>query len=282
MFDLDAYLKARRETVHRFLDGVLPRPDERPRALHEAMRYAVLSGGKRLRPILCFAAAEAIGSPCLRAVHPAAALELFHAYTLVHDDLPAMDNDDLRRGRPTCHRVFGEADAILAGDALLTLAFQVLAEMPDEPAGAPARLVGELSRAGGSRGVAGGQVEDLAHADNALDATTIEFIHAHKTADLFAAAARMGAIAAGGAAEQILALGAYGHALGMAFQIVDDLMDAGIAAPREASCVAVYGEAGARRRAAEFTGSARNALRGFGDAGAPLDLIATRLLDRSQ
>ena len=207
------------------LDHWMPAVAEPPGRLHEAMRYSVFAGGKRFRPIVCLLSAEACGAPRSRVLRPAAAIELLHTYTLIHDDLPAMDNDDLRRGQPTLHKVFGEAGAILAGDALLTLAFEWLADCPAPAPHPPGRLARELAFAAGSRGVAGGQFEDLAAEGLPPDAAQLEFIHLHKTAALIEAACRMGAVAAGAPEDRVDRLGAYGRDIGLAFQIADDLLN---------------------------------------------------------
>ncbi|WP_259392835.1 (2E,6E)-farnesyl diphosphate synthase [Dokdonella fugitiva] len=205
-------------------------PDEAqpPVELHRAMRYAVLGGGKRLRPLLVYATGRAFGAAPDRLDASAAAVELIHAYSLVHDDLPAMDDDDLRRGRPTCHVVFGEAMAILAGDALQALAFEVLANDPAlaaDPANHLAMLR-TLAGACGSHGMAGGQAFDLAAVGHVLDAAELERMHVHKTGALIRASVRLGALAAGVRDARALdALETYGHAIGLAFQIRDDLLD---------------------------------------------------------
>ncbi|MBN1556928.1 MAG: polyprenyl synthetase family protein [Lentisphaerae bacterium] len=225
MFDLTAYLRERAAAVDAELDRVLPPESEPPAGLHRAMRYSVLSGGKRLRAVLCLAAAEAAAPGRPAPFAAAAAVELLHAYTLVHDDLPDMDDDAERRGKPSTHVAFGPALAILAGDALQALAFETAARAP-VPAPYPAnQLVLELARAAGSRGVVGGQVEDLA-ADALPDPGTLRFIHEHKTADLFRAALRFGAVSAGAPPEALGALTEYGLQFGLAFQITDDLLDA--------------------------------------------------------
>jgi geranylgeranyl diphosphate synthase type II len=188
------------------------------------MRYAVLAGGKRLRPILVLAAAEACGGNPQAALPAAVAVEFVHCYSLVHDDLPSMDDDDLRRGRPTCHRAFGEALAILAGDALLTLAFDLLvSHAPDKGLGAV--LVGELAQAAGHRGMVAGQVTDILSEGTAPSAELIDYIHRHKTAALFRAAVRLGGLAVAARPKHVQALTTYGERLGLAFQIADDILD---------------------------------------------------------
>ena len=223
-------MKSYLEIVERTLDEVLPRTDERPAVLSEAMRYAVGTGGKRIRPLICLASAVAVGGQAEDASYPAAAIELLHNYTLVHDDLPTMDNDTLRRGQPTVWTKYGEANAILAGDALLALAYQTAARAPRNVAA----IVSVLGEKG--VGVVQGQVEDLLlergpHAARTLEQPTdsnnqaIAFVYEHKTADLFMAAAMMGGLAGGGSPEAIAALGAFALNLGLAFQYEDDLLD---------------------------------------------------------
>jgi geranylgeranyl diphosphate synthase type II len=218
--NFEQYLEERRAWVEQALDDCLPRETEPPELLHRAMRYSVQSGGKRLRPILCLASAEAAGGTAESALRPALALECFHTYTLVHDDLPAMDNDDLRRGRPTTHKVFGESIAILAGDALHTFAFELLSQCPQAAA-----LVAELARAAGTRGVAGGQCDDLQAEGLPPDPTLVRRIHERKTASLIEASCRMGGICAAAPPMTLEALGRYGRAIGLAFQIVDDILN---------------------------------------------------------
>jgi farnesyl diphosphate synthase len=218
-------LSARADDV---LARVLPPEDQPPVELHRAMRYAVLGGGKRLRPLLVYATGNAFGAPLDRLDATAAAVEIIHAYSLVHDDLPAMDDDDLRRGRPTCHVAFGEAMAILAGDALQALAFEVLAHDAalDVDANTRVGMLRALATACGSHGMAGGQAFDLAAVGQRLDAAELERMHAYKTGALIRASVRLGALAASVRdAATLDALERYGHAVGLAFQIRDDLLD---------------------------------------------------------
>jgi geranylgeranyl diphosphate synthase type II len=219
-----------RRRVEAALGRYLPEESDDPEAacparLAAAMRYSVLGGGKRLRPLLCLMAAEACGADVEAALPAACALELVHAYSLIHDDLPAMDNDDLRRGQPTCHKAFDEATAILAGDALLTLAFEIVA-MHTRPARAAIGCIRVLAEAAGAAGMVGGQMADLL-AEGRSDGTAaaLEAIHRRKTGALLRAALRMGAIVAGADAPRRAALDNYGRAVGLAFQIVDDLLD---------------------------------------------------------
>lgn len=217
--NISTYLQDAQAQVDTALKDCLPHAGTRPPVLHEAMRYCVLNGGKRIRPILCIAAAEAFGVPRKKVLQPAAALELFHSSTLVHDDLPCMDDDDLRRGLPTCHVKFGEANAVLTGDALMIQAFQILAE-----SGNPALSL-ELAKAAGSLGVIAGQVEDLAAENCAPNADLVEFIHMNKTAILIRAAVRMGALVGGADEAELENLSLFGEKIGLAFQIEDDILD---------------------------------------------------------
>jgi len=214
-------LKQQANAVNRELDRILPDETTRPTRLHEAMRHSVFAGGKRFRPVLCIAACEACGGTQDAALDAACALEILHTYTLIHDDLPAMDDDTLRRGQPTCHIAFDEATAILAGDALLTLAFEVLAKIPT----IGSSLALELARAAGSQGVIGGQAEDLAAEGKLPDADRVEYIHRHKTAALIRAACVMGGLCAGANEDGLAALALYGESIGLAFQLTDDLLD---------------------------------------------------------
>ncbi|AKJ65398.1 Farnesyl diphosphate synthase [Kiritimatiella glycovorans] len=248
-----------REELERSLEHLAPAEDVRPGRLHRAMRHALFPGGKRLRPMLCLAAAELYGEVGGTALHAACALEFFHTYTLVHDDLPCMDDDDTRRGRPTVHRAFDPALAVLAGDALQTLSFEVLAGCaPQDPCG-PGRLVAELASAGGSRGVAGGQAGDLAAAETPPDAEQLDYIHLHKTAALIRAAVRIGAMCGGARADDLEALSEYGCELGLAFQIIDDLLDTKRDG-EQADYVKVHGKAEAREAAEARTAAALAAL----------------------
>ncbi|MDF7825581.1 polyprenyl synthetase family protein [Pontiellaceae bacterium B12227] len=217
--NISDYLKNKQALVDLAIKDFLPSENTRPALLHDAMRYSVLTGGKRIRPILCIAAAEPFGLADREVLAPAVSLELFHCSTLIHDDLPCMDDDDLRRGQPTCHIKYGEANAILAGDALMIHAFQLLAEYGD------ARLGLELARAAGSQGVIAGQVEDLAAEGKEPNADLIEFIHTNKTAILIQAAVRMGAIAGGARDDELESLSVFGEKIGLAFQIEDDILD---------------------------------------------------------
>lgn len=227
-FDITRYLEQRREEIDGFLEAVIPHSSTAPAALHEAIRYSLFAGGKRVRPILTLAAAETIGRPAIGILPIACSVELIHTYSLIHDDLPAMDNDDYRRGKPTNHMVFGEAIAILAGDSLLTLAFE-LCSRPDLVDGlAPslqARVIRELALGAGNVGMVGGQVLDIQAERQDIDLATLQTIHRYKTGMLIRAAVRMGAIAASATAEQLDALTAYAEDAGLAFQVADDVLN---------------------------------------------------------
>lgn len=272
MTSLESYLATRRKLVETAIETVIPNEDAEPGGLHAAMRYAVFSGGKRLRPIICLAACEAAGGEKEQALKAAAAIELLHAYTLVHDDLPSMDDDKTRRGMPTCHIKFGTANAILAGDALQALAFGSLAEAEARAPYTSTNLVSELAYASGSLGVVGGQYEDLAARGSDPGHEKIEFIHQHKTADLFRASARIGAMAAGASLESLDALTSYGNHLGLAFQLADDILDGENREDVEK----------VKERVAILIGKAKAALEAF-DAGGrrPLEEIATLVAGRA-
>ena len=226
--DLKEHLKEKKRLVDKFLDDYLPKADVHPNALHEAMRYSLFAGGKRVRPILCIASCEAVGGDIDTVMPVASAIELIHTYSLIHDDLPAMDNDDYRRGRPTNHKMYGEAIAILAGDALLTLAFDLLSDK-----GLNKRLdsdsllsiIKRLSSASGSAGMVGGQAADIQASGKEVNLPEVEYIHIHKTGALIRASVCIGAIAGNASKDALSALTRYGEAIGLAFQIADDVLD---------------------------------------------------------
>src|SRR5271170_6194231 len=223
---LEDYIAAQQKRVDEALDRWVPAESEDPPTIHKAMRYSLFAGGKRVRPLLAMAAAEAVSDVAVGIDSTACVLELIHTYSLIHDDLPALDNDDLRRGRPTCHKVFGDAMAILAGDALLTLAFEVLAKLPDVDAERRIALVRELATASGTAGgMIGGQVNDIEGEGKHPTAQLLDSIHRAKTGALLRASVRIGAIYAGANAEQFDALTRFGEHAGLAFQIVDDVLD---------------------------------------------------------
>ena len=220
------YLEARRLRVDKELEKLLPGPEEYPPSIHQAMRHSVFAGGKRLRPILCRESGQLFGGEEKSLLQVGCALELIHTYSLIHDDLPALDNDDLRRGKPTCHRAYGEATAILAGDALLTLAFEVLSRPGLLPEQRSLRIIHEISHAIGTRGgMVGGQVVDVETTGYKTDASTLEYIHRAKTGAFICAAVRGGALCANAPEEDLARVTTYGEKVGLAFQIADDLLD---------------------------------------------------------
>ena len=225
--DIKSYLKEKRELIDSYLESYFSIPSE-PFVLHEAMRYSLFAGGKRIRPILALASYEACGGNPKDIVPYATALELIHTYSLIHDDLPSMDNDDLRRGKPTNHKVFGEAMAILAGDALLTEAFLMLSNNPHSSSlklSDLIKIIREVSLASGVHGMVGGQALDIFSESIEPDKDTLNFIHLHKTAALITASVRMGAILANIKEKKLKALTEYGTGIGLAFQIIDDILD---------------------------------------------------------
>ena len=288
MFDLQTYLADGARWIETALDRLALPADTRPATLHAAMRHSLFAGGKRLRPLLCAACAEACGAPRAAALFPAAAAECLHTYTLIHDDLPCMDDDDLRRGVPTCHKVYGEAVALLAGDALQALAFELAAQTPV----AALDIVRELADAAGSVGVVGGQVEDMLGEHLPPDEARLRFIQQHKTGDLIVCACRMGVRAAGGSPAALAAATRYAAALGEAFQIADDLLNetstseqlgkaVGTDAAREkTTAVSVYGMDGAKKRLNDLVAEALAALADFPGDVAPLAALARHVAER--
>jgi len=287
------YLKEQLERIDGELDRLAPAAETPPQTLHRAMRYSLFAGGKRVRPILCMEAARVAGEPGPGLITAACSLELIHTYSLIHDDLPALDNDDLRRGRPTCHKVFGEAVAILAGDALLTLAFEVLATAPGADEACRAAMVRELARAAGTPGgMVAGQVADLEGEGKPPDARLLETIHRAKTGALLRASVRIGAIYAGAGEAQLAALSRYGEHIGLAFQIVDDLLDveessealgktAGKdAAQQKLTFPAVYGIDESHRMAESELRGALAALEPFGERAVHLRELAEFIVHR--
>jgi geranylgeranyl diphosphate synthase type II len=290
--ELKAYLAARAKEVDAALDRYLPKAKEKPASIHAAMRYTVFAGGKRLRPILTLAAAEACGGEPENALAPACAVEVLHTYSLVHDDLPCMDDDDLRRGRPTCHKVYGEGMAVLTGDALLTEAFLMLAQTPASKRYSAKDYVAELALTGGSRKLIGGQVLDIEGEGKKLTKAGLVKIHEAKTAALLTTSLRLGGMTANATPKQLEALTAFGYALGLAFQVIDDILDvtqstevlgktAGKdAAVEKSTYPAVLGLEKSRKEAAKLTKQAMDALQPFGKKAERLREIASYLLDR--
>lgn len=283
------------ERIEKALDRALPRAEKPPERLHEAMRYAVLNGGKRLRPLLVYASGECLGVDSDRLDAAAAAIELIHAFSLVHDDLPAMDDDDLRRGRPTLHVRYDEATAILAADALQPLAFGVIADDAALSARQKVALIRLLAHATGSEGMTGGQAIDVGATGTVLEAEALEKMHALKTGALIHAALTAPCLAADGLpTEEQGAIDRYARAIGLAFQIRDDLLDvegettvigkqAGSDARHaKATWPALFGVEGARRRLGELLGDARNSLAIFGERAEPLAWLADLIVERSR
>lgn len=277
MNDIKELIRETVQKVEQRLDSLLPGEDIPPTTIHKAMRYSVFAGGKRIRPLLCLEAAKACGGSEDAALNAACALEVLHTYTLIHDDLPCMDDDDLRRGRPTNHKVFGEGIAVLAGDALLTEAFAILARVPENERYGVSDYVAELAYRTGSLHLVGGQVLDLEGEGRALSLDELRAIHNGKTTALIMAAVRLGGMAAGCTAEQLDALTEYGRGLGLAFQIIDDILDITSspevlgksigkdARVQKATYPAVVGMEQAREEARALTASARAALDVFSD-----------------
>jgi geranylgeranyl diphosphate synthase type II len=290
---LREYIAVQQKAVETALDRWVPAESVNPETIHRAMRYSLFAGGKRIRPLLAIAAAETVSDAPAGIEAAACALEMIHTYSLIHDDLPALDNDDLRRGRPTCHKVFGEAMAILAGDALLTLAFEVLARLDGLDAGRRIDLVRELATASGTvGGMIGGQVNDLEGEGKFPTAELLESIHRAKTGALLRASVRMGAIYAGADMAQLAALTKFGEHIGLAFQIVDDILDveqssdelgktAGKdAAQHKITFPAVYGIEESRRMAEDQRLAAHLALNPFDKRGARLRELADLVVER--
>jgi geranylgeranyl diphosphate synthase type II len=290
--DLKDYLKTLVSDVDVALDDFLPMPGETPGAIHEAMRYTIFAGGKRLRPVLCIAAAEACGGTQATAIRAACAVELMHTYSLVHDDLPCMDDDDLRRGRPTCHKVYGEGMAVLCGDALLTESFALLAKSEPSTRYSVGDMISELASAGGSRKLIGGQVLDLEGEGQQLNKEQLLAIHEAKTAALLVTSLRLGGMTANASAEQLAALSDFGYSLGLAFQVIDDILDvtqttkslgktAGKdVAANKSTYPSVWGLEESRVEAERLTRVALDALGIFGERGARLREIAQWMLSR--
>jgi len=291
--NLKAYLRSRQKQIDRALDRYLPKTNVKPATLHKAMRYSLFAGGKRLRPILCLAAAEACRGKISNALPLACALECIHTYSLVHDDLPSMDNDDYRRGRPTCHKVFGDGIAVLAGDALLTIAFEIVSMAKPARRYDMPTLLREIAVAAGSQRLIAGQVADLEAEGRDVKRDQLRFIHENKTAAILKSSVRLGAMSANVDAKKLRAITQFGRGLGLAFQVIDDILDvtqtseilgksAGkdIAA-RKATYPAVIGLEKSRAEARRLTRQAHLALSVFRSGEAePLHALANYLLER--
>jgi geranylgeranyl diphosphate synthase type II len=291
--EVRSYLTARQKEIDRALDRYLPKASTKPATLHRAMRYSLFAGGKRLRPILCLAAAEACGGKIKNALPLACALECIHTYSLVHDDLPSMDNDDFRRGRPTCHKVFGDGIAILAGDALLTIAFEIVSSARPAPRYNMSILLREVAVAAGSQKLIAGQVADLEAEGRNVKRDELRFIHENKTAAILKTSVRLGAMSANADAKKLRAITQFGHGLGLAFQVIDDILDltqtseilgksAGKdVAAKKATYPAVIGLEKSRAEARRLTRQAHDALSVFaGSKAQALHALANYLLER--
>ena len=294
-FDLPSYLQRCQDAVDTRLEHWLVEQPSVSHNLAEAMRYATFNGGKRVRPILVFAAAEALGANKNQAVDAACALEMVHAYSLVHDDLPAMDNDDLRRGKPTCHIAFDEATAILAGDSLQCFAFEVLTEsdLPAMTDNIKLSMIRTLAKASGTIGMAGGQALDLASEGKQLTLEELETVHRHKTGCLIRASVAMGGMIAQGNKQEMQALDQYADAIGLAFQVQDDILDiisdtetlgkqqgADIAL-NKATYPNILGLEAAKQLAQDLNQKAQNALTSFDEKALPLRALANYIVSRS-
>jgi geranylgeranyl diphosphate synthase type II len=293
-FDLQRFLALRTAAVNGALHRFLPRASTKPATIHRAMRYSLFAGGKRLRPALCLAAAAACGGDEAEAMPLACAVECIHTYSLVHDDLPAMDDDDYRRGKLTCHKVFGEGMAVLAGDALLTQAFEIAAQCRGWPRYSHRTIILELARAAGSLQLIAGQVADLEGEGRKTSASQLRYIHERKTSALLCCAIRLGGMSANCSSAQLKALTAFGYNVGLAFQIIDDILDvtqtseklgktAGKdSASQKATYPAIVGLEKSRRIAEQLTRRAFEALRSFRGQATALEALAEFLLQRDR
>lgn len=290
--NLNFYLKKHQHLVDRTLASQLPSSRTPPALIHKAMRYSLFAGGKRLRPILCLAAAEACGHSVKEALPLACAVECIHTYSLIHDDLPCMDNDDFRRGKPTSHKIFGEGVAVLAGDALLTFAFELASRCNAWPRYSHADIIYEIAKAAGSQFLIAGQIMDIENEGKKISPKTLQKIHENKTAALIETSLRLGAMSANATATQLKRMTEFGHALGLAFQIIDDILDVtqtteqlGKSAGKDlkaqkATYPALLGLKRAQEEADRWTDKARSALKSFGKSAENLSAIADYLLQR--
>jgi len=295
IMDIKSYLARKKDILDKALDKIVPSAKTFPPSVNEAMRYSLFAGGKRVRPILSIAAAESLGAKTAGLLPLAGALELIHTYSLIHDDLPAMDNDDFRRGKPTCHKAYGEAIAILAGDGLLNMAFEVLSDprrTKSVPASRVLAIIREIATASGVFGMVGGQVVDMNSEGKDVDFPTLEYIHTHKTGALIRASVRVGALYARAGKRQFTALTHYGEMVGLAFQIADDILD--IIGKREEigkdvgsdlkkgkkTYPSFYGIDESKRRAVKVVDKAIHALKDFDRKADPLRELARYIINR--
>jgi len=294
IMDINAYISESKKLVDECLEKLLPAGSTEPSTIHKAMRYSVFAGGKRVRPILVLASGESVSGKRDVLLHLGAGIEMMHTYSLIHDDLPALDNDDLRRGLPTCHKVFGDAMAILAGDALMTRCYQILVDLPGLSDSTRVSIIREISRATGTiDGMVGGQVVDLESEGKPISARALEYIHDSKTGALLRACVRCGALAAGAGNNELQALTEFGGKIGLVFQIVDDILDvtsssetlgktAGKDAKvKKATYPAFYGIEASRQKASELVASALEDIRDFGESARYLRSLAQFVLSRT-
>jgi geranylgeranyl diphosphate synthase, type II len=293
-FDLQEFLGASTEAVNRALDKFLPPATARPATIHKAMRYSLFAGGKRMRPALCLAAATACGGREPAAMPLACAVECIHTYSLIHDDLPAMDDDDFRRGKPTSHKVFGEGIAVLAGDALLTQAFEIAARCKGWSRYSHQKVILELATASGSLQLIAGQVADLEAEGNPISARELRYIHERKTSALLCCSVRLGGMSANCTAAQLEALTSFGYHVGLAFQVIDDILDVtqnsetlGKTAGKDtraqkATYPSIVGLARSRKIASDLTAKAFSALKPFRGRARALECLAEFLLKRDR
>jgi geranylgeranyl diphosphate synthase type II len=292
--DIKKYFSESRKLVDQYLEILLPGENETPATIHKAMRYSIFAGGKRVRPILVLASGESLAGDRDILLHLGAGIEMMHTYSLIHDDLPALDNDDLRRGVPTCHKVFGEAIAILAGDALMTRCYQVLADLPGLADSARIDIIRELSYATGTvDGMIGGQVVDLESEGKPVEAEVLEYIHHSKTGALLSACVRCGALAAAAGDSELRTLTRFGNKIGLVFQIVDDILDITASSEtlgktagkdekaKKATYPALYGIDASRRKAKNLTDSALEDIGALGKEAECLRSLAQFIISRT-
>ena len=292
--NINAYIAESRRIVNQYLQHLLPPESQVPATIHKAMRYSVFAGGKRVRPILVLASGESLAGDRETLFHLGAGIEMMHTYSLIHDDLPALDNDDLRRGVPTCHKVFGEAMAILAGDALMTRCYQILADLPKISDSVKICIIRELATATGSlKGMVGGQVVDLESEGKPVNSEVLEYIHSSKTGALLTACVRCGALAAGAEPAELLALTEFARKIGLVFQIVDDILDVTSSSEvlgktagkdekvKKATYPALYGIEASRQKSRELLASALEDIRDFGEAAEALRNLARFVVNRT-
>jgi geranylgeranyl diphosphate synthase, type II len=292
--DITAYIAQSKKAVDEYLDRLLPPETQEPTTIHRAMRHSIFAGGKRVRPILVLASGESLSGDRDVLLHLGAGIEMMHTYSLIHDDLPALDNDDLRRGIPTCHKIFGEAMAILAGDSLMTRCYQVLAELPRITDSTKISLIREVSAATGSiNGMIGGQVVDLESEGKPVTPKVLEYIHESKTGALLKACIRCGALAAGARDLELQALTEFGEKIGLVFQIVDDILDVTSSSEvlgktagkdekvKKATYPALFGIEASKQKAAQLAASALEDIRGFDGKAEMLRDLAKFVVSRT-